>query len=327
MENTNQKANPTVTNPFGFSDIYINLQNPTESDVYYIGHNTRYTVSKEQGDLVMELRALIIDKLDQGLKSFRLRYRDRLFRCTIINSIRGKIGDLRSQPMEMIPLAKIGIPPIIKQYCLSQRLNKGGLILVVGAPGQGKTTTCAALLLQRLERYGGLCLAIEDPAELPLDGVHGLGRCMQIEIAGKDEYLEVGRMAMRCYPSDKQGLMFISEIRDGEGAALALRASLDGRLVIATMHADSVTTALKRIISMASTVMDGTAATQLLYNGFRLCLHQNRNEKEIKSSILLDTGAAVQLIGQGKFDQLNSEIDRQKTAIEQNSPIQTRQLI
>ncbi len=324
MEDTN---NPTKTDPFGFSDIYIDIDKPTQSDVYYVGYKSRYTVSQEQGKMVMELRAMIVAKIDKGLKSFRLRYRDKLFRCTIINTVRGRMADLRSQPMEMIPLAKIAVPPMIKQYCLSQRLNKGGLILVVGAPGQGKTTTCAALLIERLKRYGGLCLAIEDPAELPLDGVHGLGRCMQIEITDRSEYEEVGRMAMRCYPSDKQGLMFISEIRDGEGAALALRASLDGRLVIATMHADSVLTAMKRIISMASTQMDAQAARQLLYNGFRLCLHQNRDGEDITSSILLDTTTAVQLIGNNKVDQLGSEIDRQKTSIDQNSPIQTRNVL
>lgn len=324
MSNHAQQVPPTVSDPLGFSDIYINFGDINASDVYYVGHTRRWPISEEQRTHVAELIKLITAKTDEGEDSFRLKYLNKLYRCTIINTIHGIIADLRSQPMEMIPLQKISIPPIIKQICGNQRLNRGGLILVVGAPGQGKTTTCAAILLARLRRYGGLCLAIEDPAELPLDGVHGEGRCIQMEIKDKEEYLEAGRLAMRCYPTDKPSMMFISEIRDGEGASLALRAALDGRLVIATMHADGVITAMKRLISLATTCIDRDAAMQLLFNGFRLCLHQTRKDEKIESSILVDTNSVAQLLRQGKFDQLCSEIDAQELCITQGKPIQTR---
>lgn len=310
--------------PLGFTDIYINFEDLNLSDVYYIGITRRLAITKEQKPHVQNLAKEVYKKMQNGSKSFRIKYSNKLYRCTIIKSINGVIADLRSQPMEIIPLRHIDIPQIIKQYCTSQRLNKGGLILVVGSPGQGKTTTCAAILLARLQRFGGLCLAIEDPAELPLDGVHGEGRCIQIEIESQNDYEEAGRMAMRCYPTDKPGLMFISEIRDAEGAALALRAALDGRLVIATMHADSIISALKRLLSLASTVMDETAARQLLFHGFRLCLHQERQNSEIRSSILIDTPSVAPLIRNGKLDQIGTQIDIQANLIASHKPIQPR---
>ena len=321
---TEQENQSKSLDPLGFTDIYINFSDLNKSDVYYVGVKKRLPITEEQKPHVQNLAKEVYKKMKGGAKSFRVKYSNKLYRCTIIESVNGVIADLRAQPMEMIPLREIDIPQIIKQYCTSQRLNAGGLILVVGSPGQGKTTTCAAILLARLQRFGGLCLAIEDPAELPLDGIHGDGRCIQIEIESKEDYLEAGRMAMRCYPTDKPGLMFISEVRDAEGAVLALRAALDGRLVIATMHADSIISALKRMLSLAGSIMDEGAARQLLYNGFRLCLHQERKNREIKSSILIDTPTVAPLIRNGKLDQIGTEIDHQEKLIKHHKPIQAR---
>lgn len=307
-----------------FSDAYLMLRNLKNSDLYFEGFESRFEIPNEYLEQFEKLANAVKETAKTKSKSFRLKYNNKLYRVTVIYGVYGITAHLRSQPMRMIPLAEINIPLTIKQYTTSRRLNKGGLIFVVGAPGEGKTTTCAAILTSRLKMYGGFCLAIEDPPELPLDGVHGLGRCIQYEIKGKNDYDEAGRMSMRCFPTDKPGIVFISEIRDGEGASLALRAALDGRLVLATLHADSIISALKRIISLASTVMDETAARQLLYNGFRLCLHQSRSKNQIKSEILLDTISAVPHLQSGKFDLLGTEIDFQKRAIELNKPIQTR---
>ncbi|CAH7377264.1 AAA domain-containing protein [Vibrio chagasii] len=321
MDNTD-----SVLDPLSFTDMYINFSDINKSDVFYNGVSERRGVCAELKPHVHKLAQEISTQVETGKSSFRIKYNRKFYRCTLIKGVHGLIADLRAQPMELIPLKDISIPLSIKQYCTAQRLNRGGLILVAGSPGQGKTTTCAAILIERLVRYGGFCLAIEDPAELPLDGLHGKGRLVQIEIEDKEEYEEAGRMAMRCYPTDKPGLMFISEIRDAEGASLALRAALDGRLVIATMHADSPISALKRILNFASLCMDEGEARQLLYNGFRLCLHQERKESKIESTILVDTQSVVPLIRNGKLDMLGTEIDIQQRMLKEEKKIQPRKL-
>lgn len=312
--------------PLDFTDIYINFSDINKSDVFYRGIEERMPICDVLKPHVHKLAQQISVLAKREIGSFRVKYNRKFYRCQLIKGVNGLIADLRVQPMELIPLKNITIPLRIKQLCTARRLNRGGLIIVAGSPGQGKTTTCAALIIERLQRFGGFCLAIEDPAELPLDGIHGKGRLVQIEIKDKEEYIEAGRMAMRCYPTDKPGLMFISEIRDSEAAALALRASLDGRLVIATMHADNPISALKRIISYASFTMDEGEARQLLYNGFRLCLHQERKGNEITSTVLVDTPSVVPLIRNGKLDMLGTEIDFQQRLLNEGKPIKTRDL-
>ncbi|MDK9793850.1 ATPase, T2SS/T4P/T4SS family [Vibrio sp. D431a] len=313
-----------VFDPLDFTDIYINFSDVNKSNVYYRDIEECMPVCDALKPHVQKLAQQISEIAQKRRGSFTVQYNRKFYRCQLIRGIHGLIADLRAQPMETIPLSQISIPLKVKQVCTARRLNRGGLIIVAGSPGQGKTTTCAAIILERLKKFGGFCLAIEDPAELPLDGVHGKGRLVQMEIHQAKDYIDAGRMAMRCYPTDKPGLMFISEIRDSEAAALALRSSLDGRLVIATVHADNPISALKRVITYASSVMDEKEAIQLLYSGFRLCLHQERTGSRINSTILVDTPSVVPLIKNGKFDMLGTEIDLQQRLLKEDRPIKTR---
>lgn len=307
-----------------FSDIYIDLSNPMNSFKFYHNEKSSVKVCREEMGLIDEIIKSVKEKMSSGSSTFRLNLRGKLYRCTIIKSVAGVFADLRVQPMKLMTIDEIDINPIIKYQSLHPRLNKGGLILVIGAPGEGKTTTCSALLIERLKRFGGMCLTIEDPAELRLHGTHGAGQCIQVEVEGREEFVEAGRLAMRCYPTNKPSIMFIGEIRDSTSASLALRAALDGRLVIATFHADSIISALKRIVSYASAEMSEVEARALLYNGFRLCMQQKLSNGSVAGEVLIDTPTAAPLIRIGKFDQLGSEIDQQKILVEQRKPIQSR---
>lgn len=94
--------------------------------------------------------------------------------------------------------------------------------------------------------------------------------------------------------------------------------------MIATMHADNPISALKGLINHASSKMEESEARQLLYNGFRLCLHQERKGKVITSTILVDTPSVAPLIKNGKLDMLGTEIDFQQRLLAEGKPIKTR---
>jgi type II secretory ATPase GspE/PulE/Tfp pilus assembly ATPase PilB-like protein len=119
--------------------------------------------------------------------------------------------------------------------------KQGGLVLVSGPTGAGKTTTLAALTgalpLDRLK-----AVAIEDPVEirtpevdhLEVDAEQGLG------------FAQLLRAVLRQDPD----IIIIGEIRDAETAEIALRAVETGHWVMASVHAGSVLETIYRLTSL-----------------------------------------------------------------------------
>ncbi len=117
-----------------------------------------------------------------------------------------------------------------------------GLLLVAGATGQGKSTTACALLQQLNETMALRIITIEDPIEYLFEE----NQCQfeQREVGVDTESFASGiRNAMRQDPE----VIFIGEIRDRESIQAAMQAAETGHLVLATLHADSVTQAIDRI--------------------------------------------------------------------------------
>jgi twitching motility protein PilT len=117
-----------------------------------------------------------------------------------------------------------------------------GLLLVTGAAGQGKSTTACALLQRLNETMALRIITIEDPIEYLFEE----NQCQfeQREVGVDTESFASGiRNAMRQDPE----VIFIGEIRDRESIQAAMQAAETGLLVLATLHADSVTQAIDRI--------------------------------------------------------------------------------
>lgn len=170
--------------------------------------------------------------------------------------------------------------PLWPQIFLSPQLLSGGLIVFAAEMGQGKTTTAAAVVHSRLKRYAGYGQTVENPAEVPLDGVFGRGICRQTSVSWdhpdpKERGWEGAmRAALRSYPTTSRGnLMFIGEIRDSEVAAEALQAAANGLLVITTVHALNIASAMQRLVSYADIKLEGMAS-ELLASSLRLAVQQ-----------------------------------------------------
>jgi len=114
-----------------------------------------------------------------------------------------------------------------------------GLILVAGTTGAGKTTTLYAMM-RELAEMGRHVVSIEDPVETRID------TCHQMEV--HPQYGVTFEVGLRSILRHDPDVIMIGEIRDIESARTALRASLTGRLVLATTHArDTVGAALRLI--------------------------------------------------------------------------------
>jgi twitching motility protein PilT len=211
-------------------------------------------------------------------------------------------------------LEDLNIHPSYINHLMEPHLS--GLIVIAGAFGQGKTTTASALIAARLRRYGGVAVTIEDPPEMPLEGFHKEGVCYQTWV-DQGEFGNSCRKAARYAPS----IIFLGEVRDPESATEALRASINGRLVICTTHADSVTMAIERMSSLANGM--GAASddiASLLANGLLCVMHQKLEggmTKRPKVEFLWLGGTDAEnrgvrhTIRLKKFDHLGSEITLQ----------------
>lgn len=125
---------------------------------------------------------------------------------------------------------------------MTKLINKTyGLFLVCGPTGSGKTTTLHALL-KELDSSKKNIMTLEQPIEYRVNGV----RQTEIHEAGVINFADGVRSMLRHDPD----VILIGEIRDEDTAKMALRASMTGHLVLATIHASCPFVAPARLIDL-----------------------------------------------------------------------------
>ncbi len=125
---------------------------------------------------------------------------------------------------------------------LSKMLKKtGGLILVTGPTGSGKTTTLYSLL-KELNKINKNIVTIEDPVEYRLEGV------MQVAVNEKKN-LDF-KSGLKSILRQDPDVVMIGEIRDQETARIAMQAASTGHLVLATLHTNDSLQTINRLRDM-----------------------------------------------------------------------------
>ncbi len=216
----------------------------------------------------------------------RIEMNGRKYRAQRMQTAMGETIALRSIPDVVPAIEQLQIPVGIRALWLDPELLSGGLALVVGTNGQGKTTTASAAIVSRLKQFSGFGIGVEDPPELPLDGFHGKGRFFQVPAFSDNPaegpgsgYAQALLAAQRFVPSLPAGgsIVFFGEIRDSRTALEALLMASNGHLVIATMHGQSVGAALRKLTTWAMATAEQTpqdVVWRLLAESLRLVQHQ-----------------------------------------------------
>ena len=186
-----------------------------------------------------------------GSSSYAAKFKGEAYRVERVMTTTGVQYNLRKMPVSTPNLYKLGIPDPITKY-MATLAPESGLILFGGPTGMGKTTTASALMKEFLETHGGFLYTIEDPPEMPLDGLYyarngSLGLCKQSPV--ENERWEDGlKSALRSKPR----YILVGETRTAETAAELLRAATSGHLVISTIHANNLEDGLTSLIKYAA---------------------------------------------------------------------------
>jgi general secretion pathway protein E len=119
----------------------------------------------------------------------------------------------------------------------------GGILLVTGPTGSGKTTTLYTTLKQLATPEVNVC-TIEDPIEM----IDARLNQMQVQPEIDLTFAAGVRSLMRQDPD----IIMIGEIRDHETADMAIQAALTGHLVLSTLHTNDAPTSITRLLDLGA---------------------------------------------------------------------------
>ena len=143
--------------------------------------------------------------------------------------------------------------------------SPNGIILTAGATGSGKSTTTYSIL-QKLNTPERNIITVEDPVEMKLKGLNQVQVMSEIGL----DFNATLRSILRQDPD----IIMIGEIRDGETARIAVRASITGHLVLSTIHTNNSLNTIERLLDMdierylLGTALNGVISQRLVK---RLC--------------------------------------------------------
>jgi Tfp pilus assembly pilus retraction ATPase PilT len=222
-----------------------------------------------EGD-ISELRAACkMQHAEVGDDEFSLTVDSHVYRVSAYRDVDGRqVFALRRSAACLRPLNSLGFGAPLLGILMAR--EQRGLVLICGEMASGKTSTAASVVVERLKRYGGVCMAIEDPPETALNGIQGQGRCIQVPVTRRTGYKEMLARAMR----SGAGMILVGEIRDEETAIEVLRASINGHYIIATIHAGSVVQGIERLQTLCLARSPNTNA--ILADGLAAVVWQSR---------------------------------------------------
>ncbi len=178
-------------------------------------------------------------------------------------------ASMRRVDPELLDVDRLNIKPRLLEQ-MKQCGKRCGLLLIVGATGNGKTTTAAALVHHYMKTFGGVALTLEDPVEFFFQGpVGNAGYCFQVHVEDDEGWGQGLKTALRWHPN----YIYVGEIRTPEAAAQMLRAATSGHFVITTVHGGSIEEGLAGLLQVASSAV-GNRANALLADGLIGVLHQ-----------------------------------------------------
>ena len=147
---------------------------------------------------------------------------------------------LRMIPLIIPHLEDLHLPPILKT--ISDL--KQGFVLCVGPTDHGKSTTLASMLQYISESRPEHIITIEDPIEFIIPSIKSL-------VEQREMYLDTlsWANALKSILRQDPNIIMIGEMRDQETIEAAMNIAETGHLVFSTLHTNSASQSIERIVS------------------------------------------------------------------------------
>src|ERR1700722_6909878 len=225
---------------------------------------------------------------------------DARFRCNLHKQLHGLGGIFRLIPNKIATLEELKVPSVIKRFANL----KGGLVLVTGPTGSGKSTTLAALIDYINSSYARHIITIEEPIEF----VHQNKLSIITQREGGDDTPSFGEGLKNAMREDAD-VVLVGEMRDLETIALALTAAETGMLVFGTLHTNNARKTVDRMIDVFPSSQQPQVRTMLSASlrGIVAQLLMKKSDGKGRvavNEILISNNAVSSIIREGAVEKL-----------------------
>lgn len=235
----------------------------------------------------------------KGLARFRVNvYKERGCYAACLRALSSKIPNFDM----------LGLPDVVREMTHRPR----GMVLVTGQTGSGKTTTMAAMIDLINRTRNEHILTVEDPIEYVFPNIKSLVHQRQ-----KGEDTKSFGNALKAALREDPDVILVGEMRDLETISLAISAAETGHLVFGTLHTNSASATIDRMLDVFPPIQQPQIRAQLsnsLVAVFSQCLVSKKNPKPgeygrvMAQEIMVVTPAISNLIREGKTTMIYSAI-------------------
>jgi len=226
------------------------------------------------------------------------------FRSNYFKQSNGYGATFRLIPTKIATLEELGIPLVVKEL-----VNvRGGLVLITGPTGSGKTTTQAALVDHINQNFAKHVVTIEEPIEFVHNNKEST--ITQREVPGDSSSFSAGLKAALREDTD---IVLVGEMRDLETVSLALTAAETGLLVFGTLHTNNARKTVDRMVDVFPADRQPQARA-MLANSLRgvvaqlLLKRADRPGRIAVNEILIANAAVAAIIREGATQKLQDVI-------------------
>jgi len=206
---------------------------------------------------------------------------------------------LRLVPSKIPTIEELNLPPILHEFT---RANQG-FVLITGPSSQGKSTTLAALIDEINHQRSEHIITIEDPIEYIFKEDRAI-------IDQREVYQDTLSFAQALRSTFRQdpNVIMVGEMRDAETISTAITAAETGHLVFATLHTNSASQTIHRIVDTFPSEQQSQVRAQL--SSSLLGIVSQRLIPRIKGGmipaceIMISNSATANLIRENKIHEL-----------------------
>jgi len=161
---------------------------------------------------------------------------------------------LRLIPKRIRTIEELNLPPVLREFAQKQQ----GFFLVVGPVGQGKSTTLAAMIEIINQERAEHIVTIEDPVEYLYEPKKSIIDQREVGV----DTVDFG-VALRSMFRQDVDVVLIGEMRGTETISTAVTAAETGHLVFSTLHTNTASQTIDRIIDSFPAEQQDQIRTQL----------------------------------------------------------------